>query len=58
MNPYTREDRPAYLPSWRFRLKREWREFRAEFPYALAIMAAILAATVAALNLFWGRIFP
>ena len=51
---FSREDRPAILiPSWRDRLKREWTEFKAEFPYALAIAAAVLTLCVIVLNLLW-----
>lgn len=57
MNPFTREDRPAHLP-WRNRLKREWREFVAEFLWAAVYMVVILAVSVAVLKLFWWRIFP
>lgn len=56
MNPYflfNREDRPALIPSWRYRLKREWIEFRAEFPMVLVIAAAVLAVCVVALRVFW-----
>ena len=58
MNPYTRENRPAYLPSWRYRLKRDLREFLDELPWAAAYVAVILAASVVVLELFWWRIFP
>lgn len=58
MNPYfpfTREDRPAILPSWRYRLKREWIELRAELPWALVIAAAVLAVCVLAFKVLWWR---
>ncbi len=45
---FVREDRPAYLPSWRFRLARWWLEYQEGVILALAMIAiAIVVFKVA-----------